>query len=90
MYSSLTLRCCVAEAGIGIGDAVDDVEALDEPTPLSVAWGLVLLLLVVVWMEMLGRRVLDDLVFDEDTGGRDEDEGVVRSPTTEDPLVDGV
>jgi len=80
----------VADTGIGIGDAVEDVEALDEPTPLSGACGRVLLLLV-VWMEMLGRRVLDGLLLDEDTGGRDEDEeGAVRSPTTEDPLVEGV
>lgn len=61
---------------------------MDEPSPLSDGCGRVLL---VVWIEMLGRRVLDDLVLEEDTGGRDEDEeGVVRSPTTEDPLVEGV
>jgi len=75
---------------MGIGDAVELVEVLEEPTPLSGAWGRVLL---VVWMEMLGRRVLGLLLEEEDTGGREEDdeEGVVRSPpTTEDPLVDGV
>jgi hypothetical protein len=80
-------------AGMGIGDAVELVEVLEleEPIPLSGAWGRVLLpLVVVVWMEMLGRRVLG-LGLEEDAGGREDDEeDVVRSPTTEDPLVDGV